>query len=228
MSNKAKTTILAVVLVATLCGCSEPVEPKKTGEVPAVTKSAPAPAGGFTLGIEQNGQRIPIGASKRVFLDRAPFRLVFYFREHGSMLVNASFSPEIMNRAGEGADLDKLLLKDAAIAEDFGNTEKLLCIRQDGQYQNWLCLGKDKHRFDAGEGMKQIPSGYESGYLCRRTIGRIDTGNGTVDVDRCPSDVIYLIFVKMVQKDGSRERVEKKRECLEIRFRKSSLEYSSR
>jgi len=226
MFNKVNIAVLVIALCVMVCGCSDPVTTQKDKDAPVVAKTGSP--GGFTLGIEQHGQRIRIDGSKKVLLDRAPFRLVFFFREHGSMLVNASFNPDIMTRASNGSVLDALLFTDAAIAEDFGNSEKLLCIRDSGEYQNWLCLGQDKHRFDSGEGVKVIPEKYDGGFLCRRTVGTLDTGNGMIDIGKCPSDVIYMLFVKTAHQPGSRDRVEKKRECLEIRFRKTSVEYSSR
>ena len=226
MFLKMINVAVLVALTVMVFGCSDSISARKETPAPAPAKSRAVC--GFTLGVEQHGERIPIDGSRKVLLDRAPFRLVFYFREYGSMLVNASFSPDLMVRADSGSVLDALLLNDAAIAEDFGNSDKMLCIRDEGQYQNWLCLGLDKHRFDSGEGVRKIPARYNGGYLCRRTVETLDTGSGTIEIGRCPSDAIYMLFVKTQYESGSGTRVEKHRECLEIRFRESNTEYSSR
>jgi hypothetical protein len=210
--------MLALTIIAAGCAESKPVA-SIADETHVVKQYRPA-NDCFTLGIEQHGRRIPIDPTRCVNLDKAPFRLVFYFRDYGDMLVSASFAPRLVRRARDGEGIDRLLLPGACIAEEFKNPEGLLCIRNRGEYQNWMCLGSDDHRFDNSEGVKSIPEGYESGYLCRRTIKNLDVKGSTFEIERCPSDVIYMLFVRTDEKQGG-DRAERQREWLEIRFSQS-------
>ena len=227
MENMYRLTGIVAIMIVFICGCSPQVTVEQDTSVETSAKDTveqkPAEPCGFTLGIEQNGRRIPITASRKVTLDRAEFKLVFYFRQHGSMLVNASFSPDIVNKATSGDNLENILIPHAAIAENFGNEDKLLCIRDDGEYHNWVCIDQERHRFDTENGVTVIPEGYESGYLCRRTISVLDTADGTVDIQECPESVIYMLFAKTDLADKAEDQVDNKRECLEIHFRKPAV-----
>ncbi len=171
----------------------------------------------FTLGVEQDGRRIPV-LDHKVTLARKPFTIVFYLEQMGPMLVQASFSPRMMNMAGEGKRLETILIPAGSIAENPRNPDRLIYVHDDGLYHNWGYLGPNSHRFDPN-GVAKLPEG---GYLCRRTVEKIVDHNAEIPVEipveRCPQDRIYLLFIKTKPNAGSGPWVEKQRDWLELRF----------
>jgi hypothetical protein len=167
----------------------------------------------FTLGIIQAGQKIPI-RGHRVTLEKRPFAMVFHFSQLGSMLVQASFKPELVDRARAGQRLEELLGQDSRISEDPMNPDEILQISDRGRYHNWLYLGPEIHRFDRG-GVRKIRHG---GYLCRRTVSRLFVGGREIPVAKCPKDTIYMLFVKTQRSVGSGRRGELQRDWLELNF----------
>ena len=167
----------------------------------------------FTLGIIQGGRKIPI-RNRRAALEKKPFTLVFHFSQLGSMLVQASFGPELIDRAMRGDRLDQLLGEDSRISEEPMNPDEILQISDSGRYHNWLYLGPEIHRFDRG-GVKKVRQG---GYVCRRTVSRLFIGRREIPVEKCPKDSIYMLFVKTQRSAGSGRRGELQRDWLELNF----------
>jgi hypothetical protein len=188
--------------------------------------SDPPPAGptrqrAFTLGVEHRnaeGQWSKIPRDNHVVtLRRAPFRMVFWFDRMGTMLVQASLKPTLYMRAADGAPLDQLRDRNAAIPEDLMNPLQNLVVDDQGAYHNWLYLGPKTHRFDP-QGVRQFEQGgAAAGYLCWRTVSRVVLDGRPTDVRNLPVDRLYLVFVK-TGSDGSGRRVETARDWVVLKF----------
>lgn len=173
-------------------------------------------ADGFLLGVEQDGQRY-WARDHEIVIRRKPFRMVFIFPQMSSMLVQTSFDPSLIREAAGGTPLAEMCPPDAAVVEDSQNPYQLVYVGPPA-YQNWLCLGPEVHRFDPGEANE-----VEGGYLCRRTVSRyvdqdIDPA-AMIDVEQCPHDAMYMVFLKASRDQASRRFVERQRDWVTIRFR---------
>lgn len=201
-------TIVSLVLLATAVltsGClpNQGIDANKASQVSH-----------FTLGIIQDGRKISI-RNHRAVLEKKPFKLVFHFSQLGSMLVQASLSPRLIDRAGRGEHIDKLLSGNNRIQEDNMNPLAILHVSQAGRYHNWLYLGPGIHRFDRN-GVEKVPDG---GYVCRRTVERLYLDGREIPIEKCPKNNIYLLFVKTRRLAGSGRRGELQRDWVELNFR---------
>ncbi|MBS3821692.1 MAG: hypothetical protein GVY16_08465 [Planctomycetes bacterium] len=203
-SNQRHALAVAALIVtaALLFGCE-----------PMTDQAEPEPVY-FTMGVEQDGQRIPV-RDHTVRIRRAPFRLVFYFEEMGSMLVDASLEPDKGRALQKGANLHTIFPPGASVAEHLQNPERSLYIGGPG-YHNWLYLGPKTHRFDPGAVHKLGARGF----ICRRTVEKlVDTKAGKViPLDELQADRLYLGFVQTQRVPGSDGRYELQRDWLTIEF----------
>jgi len=167
----------------------------------------------FTLGIIQNGRKISVN-NHRATLEKKPFTLVFHFSQLGSMLVQASANPNLIDQASRGSNLDKLLGEDSRIAEDNMNPDAMLHVSDKGRYHNWLYLGPEVHRFDRN-GVEKVSKG---GYVCRRTVQRLYIDRREVPIEKCPTDNLYLLLIKTQRSAGSGRRSELQRDWVELNF----------
>jgi hypothetical protein len=201
----------ALVLVS---GCDEDVNARSSPQA----VSTPRPSH-FTLGIEQDGKRIPTQSDRHtVKLQKKPFAIVFYFEEMSSMLVQASFGPQTVQAAREGKPMDQVIREDAAIVEELLNTNFLLYLNDRGFYHNWLYLGPQTHRFDAVDGFVEVPKKEGGGYLCRRTVRKLEIDGQAIPIEGCPRDRIYMVFFKADRIPGSQRRAERQRDWLILEF----------
>lgn len=204
----------AILTSALLTGGCEDMNAKKS----QAHRPAPKPVH-FTLGIEQDGRKLAVDkATHSVRLKKKPFKVVFYFEKMGSMLVQASFGPELLRQAEAGQSMEKIVRQDGTIVEDLLNPNFTLYVSGRGFYHNWLYLGPQTHRFDADKGVQQIPESEGGGYYCVRTVQQLDIDGQTVPVDKCPKDKIYLLFFKVDRIAGSQRRAERQRDWLVLEF----------
>ena len=175
--------------------------------------AAPSQATHFTLGIIQDGRKIDI-TNHQAVLEKKPFTLVFHFSQLGSMLVQASSTPELIDQASRGRGLDKLLGEDNRIPEDNMNPDSLLCVSDKGRYHNWLYLGPEVHRFDRN-GVQKVRDG---GYICRRTVQQLNIQGRDVPIERCRQNNLYLLLIKTERSGGSGRRSELQRDWVELKF----------
>ncbi len=208
MAMKAKRgtivllSLLAVSVLMSGCWPNNKINTAKTGE-----------ATHFTLGIIQDGRKIPI-ENNQVTLEKKPFTIVFHFSQLGSMLVQASSSPNLIDQARRGSHIDQLLGEDNRIPEDNMNPDGILYVSEKGQYHNWLYLGPQVHRFDRN-GVEKVRDG---GYVCRRTVQRLFIQGRELPIEKCPNDNLYLLLIKTQRSAGSGRRGELQRDWLEINF----------
>ncbi|MCD4823155.1 MAG: hypothetical protein K8S55_00985 [Phycisphaerae bacterium] len=205
-----------VVAAGFLAGCDANANKVNLDKSPA-----PNSDDDFTLGIEQQDasggvwKKVRITSGHKLKLDKRPFRIVFFFKDKSSMLVQASFSPKILRQAAAGKNVNELFRPNSGIAEKNLNPNSELYVRDEPEYHNWLCFGPRTHRFDAG------PDGYveaEGGVLCRRTVKNLICDGKEIPIEKCPHDAIYMVFVKTAQSAGSNERIEKQRDWLKLEF----------
>lgn len=196
--------LTGLALLVCLVGCDE----MNTNQPPA-----PAVDGGseFTLGIEQDAQRIPV-RDHTVTLRKKPFRLVFYFERLSPMLVQASLDPTILEMTRKGRPMDDILRPGSGIAEDLMNPKRQLYMNRTGSYHNWLYLGPETHRFDP-DGVHKLEQG---GYLCRRTVSHLVIEGNRLPVSQCPASKLYMVFFK-TDRSGT-DRVERQRDWLTLKF----------
>ena len=167
----------------------------------------------FTLGIIQNGRKIAV-KNHRAVLEKKPFTLAFHFSQLGSMLVQASANPNLIDQAGRGSHIDKLLGEDNRIPEDNMNPDALLYVSDKGRYHNWLYLGPEVHRFDRN-GVEKVRNG---GYICRRTVQRLYIDGREMPVEKYLKDNLYLLLIKTQRSAGSGRRSELQRDWVELNF----------
>lgn len=209
----AALAMAAVLLLA--AGCDEDVNAGK----PTAYKS-PKPTY-FTLGIEQDGKPIPVDkATHSVHLQKKPFKIIFYFEEMSSMLVQASFDPTLMQKAAAGDNMENILQQDGTIVEDLLNPDSTLYVSEEGLYHNWLYMGPQTHRFDADKGVQEIPESEGGGFYCVRTVKNLDEDGQTVPLEDCSRRNIYLVFFKVDRIPGSQRRAERQRDWLVLEFGK--------
>jgi hypothetical protein len=191
-----------IITAALLLGCE-----------PMTSQAQPEPVY-FTMGVEQDGQRIPV-RDHTVRIRRAPFRLVFYFEEMGSMLVDASLQPDTVRALQQGANVNSLFPPGASVAEELQNPERSLYIGGPG-YHNWLYLGPRTHRFDPNAVHKLGARGF----ICRRTVEKlVDAQAGKViPLNEVQADRLYLGFVQTQRVPGSANRSELQRDWLIVEF----------
>lgn len=196
-----------LVFAAGLIGCDDTAD-MHTG------RTASVGGGHFTLGVEQDGRRIPI-VNNQVTIEKKPFRMVFWFDQLGSMLVHASYEPNLVERARNREPLETLFPPAGGYAEELMNPDQAIFLGNGG-YHNWLCLGEKMHRFDAGE-CRQIEDG---GFLCRRTVANfVDVKTGrTIPIERCPAETLYFVIAR-TERAGTGRRQELQRDWLEIHFK---------
>jgi hypothetical protein len=168
----------------------------------------------FTMGVEQNGQRIAVDGHT-VRIRRAPFRLVFYFEQMGSMLAHASREPDKVQALQAGRNVNTLFPPGQAYAEELNNPEQAFYMGGGG-YHNWLYLGPKVHRFDPGAVHKLG----DRGFICRRTVEKlVDTDQGrTIPLEETTADRLYLSFVQTERVAGSASRSELQRDWLIVEF----------
>ncbi len=175
----------------------------------------------FTLGIEQDGQPIPVDKlTHTVHLKKAPFKVIFYFEEMSSMLVQASFQPNLMQKAEIGEGMETVIRQDGTIVEDLLNPDFTLYVSEDGLYHNWLYMGPKVHRFDADKGVQEIPENEGGGFYCVRTVKNLDENGQTVPIENCSQSKIYMVFFKVDRIPGSQRRAERQRDWLVLDFGK--------
>lgn len=167
----------------------------------------------FTLGIIQNGRKISVD-NHRAVLEKKPFTLVFHFSQLGSMLVQASTNPNLIDQASRGSSLDKLLGENNRISEDNMNPEAMLHVSDKGRYHNWLYLGPEVHRFDRN-GVEKVRKG---GYICRRTVQRLYINGREMPVENYSKNNLYLLLIKTQRSAGSGRRSELQRDWVELNF----------
>lgn len=173
----------------------------------------------FTLGIEQDGKPIPVEKETHsVRLRKKPFKIVFYFEQMSSMLVQASYAPDRVRQAEAGEPMEAILRQDGVIAEDLLNPEFTLYVSAEGMYHNWLYFGPKTHRFDAEKGVQEIPESEGGGYYCVRTVKTLEEDGRSVPVEDCSADKIYLLFFKADRIPGSRRLAERQRDWLVLEF----------
>lgn len=171
----------------------------------------------FTLGVEQDGQKIPVNGHT-VRIRRAPFRLVFAFQEMSSMLVHASPTPEKAQALQAGRAVNDLFMYNANVSEDLFNPHRTLYFGDDS-YHNWLFLGEKIHRFDQGAVHKLR----DKGFLCMRTVEKLTQVSGgevvrTLPMENYPYDRLYLSFVQTQRVAGSEQHHELQRDWLVVEF----------
>jgi hypothetical protein len=211
--NTIITVVLATVLGVLLTAGCEDVNTKKTKAY-----KSPKPTH-FTLGIEQDGKPIPVDKTTHsVRLKKKPFKLVFYFEQMSSMLVQASFEPDLIRKARAGESMEKIIRQDGTIVEDLLNPEFALYVSREGLYHNWLYMGPKTHRFDADKGVQNIPESEGGGYYCVRTVKMLDEDGKAVSIEQCPRNKIYLLFFKVDRIPGSQRRAERQRDWLVLDF----------
>jgi hypothetical protein len=173
----------------------------------------------FTLGVEQDGQPIPVDkGTHTVHLKKKPFKLVFYFEQMSSMLVQASFEPNLVRKAQAGDNMEKIIRQDGTIVENLLNPDFMLYVSGEGLYHNWLYMGPKTHRFDADKGVQEIPENEGGGYYCVRTVKSLDEDGRVFSVETCPKNKIYLVFFKVDRIPGSQRRAERQRDWLVLEF----------
>ncbi|MBN1942742.1 MAG: hypothetical protein JW849_05540 [Phycisphaerae bacterium] len=198
-------------LLAAGCDDMNAGEKKQTHQSPRPTH--------FTLGIEQDGRPVPVDKQTHsVRLQKKPFKIVFYFEQMSSMLVQASFEPNLIRKAEAGESMEKLIRQDGTIVEDLLNPNFTLYVSREGLYHNWLYLGPQTHRFDADKGVQEIPEKEGGGFYCVRTVKMLDEDGQTFPVEQCPQGKIYLLFFKVDRIPGSQRRAERQRDWLVLDF----------
>lgn len=209
MTRKINLTVLICMIgVGFIAGCDDlNKQNKKAYKSPRPTH--------FTLGIEQDGKKISVDkATHTVHLQKKPFKLIFYFEQMSSMLVQASFQPDLLRKAQAGESMDKIIRQDGTIVEDLLNPNVTLYVSGEGLYHNWLYMGPKTHRFDAEKGVQKIPEDEGGGYYCVRTVKMLDDDGNVIPVEECPKDKIYMLFFKVDRIPGSQRRAERQRDWL--------------
>ncbi len=175
----------------------------------------------FSLGIEQDGRTIPIDGHL-VELDRKPFRLVLYLEQPSGVSVHASFNSRVFQAAETGDNLAEIFQHSSAMAEELHNPHQRLFVRNDNAYHYWPLHSQTdtSHRFDPGT-VRELSDG---GLLCQRTVERLVAVASTgreIPVTDCEPSELYLVFFQESSEPG-RDRKEKQRDWLKIRFRPTS------
>lgn len=171
----------------------------------------------FTMGVEQDGQRIPVNGNT-VRIRRAPFRLVFYFEQMGSMLAHASLTPEKVEALQAGKNVNALFMPGANVPEELFNPHRSMHLGDDA-YHNWVYLGPETHRFDSGAVHKLGARGF----ICRRTVEKLvkvrnNEVQETIPISELEADRLYLSFVQTQRVAGASSHQELQRDWLIVEF----------
>ena len=178
----------------------------------------PSKPAAFAFGIQQDGKKIPISGHE-VTLDKKPFKMIFYFDELGTMLVQASLRANAMQMAKAGVRMDKIIDMSSQISENFQNPDGLLYVYEDNfqRYHNWTYLGKDSHRYDQN-GITKVARNKGGGYLCTRTVSGLCVDGRDEKIQNCQSNALYLVFFT-TKRNEKNQLVETRRDWVVIRFK---------
>ncbi|MDR3237787.1 MAG: hypothetical protein LBT84_04710 [Spirochaetia bacterium] len=167
----------------------------------------------FTVSFEQDGLKIqPDGIT--VHLEKRPFSIVVSFDVPGGVFVNASLSPATMEKTTEGIPARQIeAFSQSAIDEELFNSNERIVI-SDNRAGFWRYAGENENDFNSS-----LP---QNGVIeCRRTVSAIsyaESMNETIPVAKLPGENIYLSFMKFDWSSDYSNRIEKKRDCIVIRF----------
>lgn len=172
----------------------------------------------FAFGIQQDGKKISV-SNHEVTLNKKSFKMVFYFDKLGTMLVQASLSPNAVQMAKAGAKMDKIIDASSQISENFQNPDELLYIYGDNfqRYHNWTYLGADSHRYDQN-GITKVSRNKGGGYLCTRTVSGLCIDGRDEKIPNCPSNELYLVFFT-AKRNEKNQLVETMRDWVVVKFK---------
>jgi hypothetical protein len=165
----------------------------------------------FSIGIQQNGQEIPV-TDHRVIINKDVFSILIKFQEARAVLVNASFEPASYEDAHKGTEMRNIKgFRQTAMAEAHFNPDKDIMIN-DAAPSYWHYEGKDAHRFSLVKKVKDD-------IVCDRIIEKFSLigEHNTVKVADAKYYKLYLVFISY---DTSKKglKTETHRDFLEVIF----------
>lgn len=168
----------------------------------------------FVVGFEQNGQLVPI-KNHQVLLEKKSFSIVIYFKEPGSVLVNASFTPESFETAkAEQALKDIPGFSDLGMAEEPFNPKTLLMMSKTAPHY-WYYEHQGNHRFNDVQQKNGV-------FVCRRIIAQImdrDSTRTMRPVMEIAENGMYLVFMRTDWTRDFSQQIEKQRDYVTVIFR---------
>jgi hypothetical protein len=222
MNDTIHRNVLPLLLGAGLLigpGCREEDRSLRAG--PTTTRNVAA-GGWFVVGLQQDGQRVPI-RNRQAVLQRKPFEVLMVFSRQPGVLVHASTDEGMLAHARSGRPLDAVApLRNTVRA--FRSRTLLACP---DSYDQWYHYGlaPGMTKFDAAQ---RVESRGASALHCVKKIAafqQLRPGAHTVDPSRAQAlkdldaDRIHLVFVHAPVQPGSPDRVEQQRDWLTILFR---------
>ena len=148
----------------------------------------------FRLRVEQRGANVPV-ADHKVTLARRAFTLVFELRDLDFIKVNASYTPETLERARSN---DSLTNPDDAFSEGRGAAEEVDpphgIFVDDGSFNYWGWDG-DTHRCHVHEVRANLST-------CTRIIEKLRTGGEVTLVQKSTAKAIYVVVVATAAREG--------------------------
>ncbi|WGD34532.1 hypothetical protein [Olleya sp. YS] len=162
------------------------------------------------LSIEQNGTNIQ-PKNGTVFLDKAPFNLVFKFSTPNYILVNASHSKDLMFKALNNEDLvsQPQFTLGNIIAETYFNADKSI-YTSDVSSSAWLQESMDKHMFNS---LRLNNGTYTATRLVENSFDLDQNYNIQIQDINQP---LYLVFVVIDKNSDLKNNVELQRLTVKI------------
>ncbi|PIE29277.1 hypothetical protein CSA57_09730 [candidate division KSB3 bacterium] len=168
----------------------------------------------FAVAFEQHGQLIPI-ANHQITLEKNSFSIVLFFKEPGSVLVNASLQSESFEQARDGVAFEQIQgFTDLGMAEEPFNPKTLLMLSKQAPHY-WYYEDASKHRFNDVR--------WQEGLLvCRRIVAQVmyrEKGRATLPLRDMRENAIYFVFMRTIWNQDFSGRFEQQREYVTVNFR---------
>lgn len=193
-----------------------------TPHVPAVAESAagfaeptaqrgPAGQRWLRFEVQQDGRTIPIKDHSAV-VKRAPFDLVFYLPDKGTILVRTASQPALFDLAKSGAPLGKIFNPAQSGAFTPFNTGEDVTIDDPTLQDAWFYDSTEKdHPFNE---VTPAPGGFKA----RRRISSIYSYEASIPIVKTDFDAMYLVMLTGASSSDSLSTIEEQRDYLKIAF----------
>lgn len=187
-----------------------------TSVVPVVAQTTHLPEidKHFAVAFEQNGQLVPIN-DHQVTLEKKTFSIVLYFKEPGSVLVNAALHPDSFEQARDGVPFERIQgFADLGMAEEPFNPKTLLMLSKNAPHY-WYYEHDTNHRFND----VRLKDGI---LICRRITGQAmyrDGNRNMVPIRDMRENAMYFVFMRTMWKPDFSQQFEQQREYVKVTFR---------